>query len=447
MTSKSAALKPMDSSDQITIEDIERDAKGQITKAKITIFPPSEEEKATAKFKMQRAVSQLILNHPFFAALTLGMKVHPWPDNYVGPGWTTMGTNGKEIIYSVKFVNKMSEAEVIGVIAHEAMHVACAHTTRMRGRKPRLWNVAGDFCINSILLESGFTLPEGGCVDLKYDGMSAEEVYRLLEQEKPKKGKGKGQGQPQFGDGDPDGDGEGEEDGGDPAGCGVVLEPTGPNGEKLSQADLAQAEQENKMTTMRAAAAAKAQGKLPGNLARLLDELCEAKVNWTVVLADFIDRNAKNDFSYHRPSPRFVQQGLYLPTIHSMQMGTIAICVDTSGSIGQEELMKFGAEIKTIFDRCKPEKVYVIYCDSAVAHVDEFESGDDLQLAPHGGGGTCFKPGFEWLNENGVEPVCLVYLTDLCCNSYPEPPSYPTLWVSTHPGSEPPFGEVLVSDL
>jgi hypothetical protein len=44
--------------------------------------------------------------------------------------------------------------------------------------------------------------------------------------------------------------------------------------------------------------------------------------------------------------------------------------------------------------------------------------------------------------ENNVAPACLIYLTDLCCDSFPETPYYPVLWV-TESRRTAPFGETI----
>ena len=106
------------------------------------------------------------------------------------------------------------------------------------------------------------------------------------------------------------------------------------------------------------------------------------------------------------------------------------IGVDTSGSIGQEELEQFGGEIAAISDEMQPEVIYVVYCDAAVQATQAFGAGDPIQLEPKGGGGTDFRPVFQWVEANDIQPQCLVYLTDLCCRSYPEVPDYPVLWVT-----------------
>jgi predicted metal-dependent peptidase len=121
---------------------------------------------------------------------------------------------------------------------------------------------------------------------------------------------------------------------------------------------------------------------------------------------------------------------LYLPSVHRSGIGTVVIAVDTSGSIGRKELEQFAAEISAISDEAKPEAIYVVYCDAAVQSVQEFGSSEPVRLEPKGGGGTDFRPAFEWVESNGITPACLIYLTDLCCDSYPEPPQYPVLWVT-----------------
>jgi len=82
-----------------------------------------------------------------------------------------------------------------------------------------------------------------------------------------------------------------------------------------------------------------------------------------------------------------------------------------------------------------------------VQHVDTYEAGDPIVLAPHGGGWTDFAPPFEWVEEHLHErPAALVYLTDLqpCGGGFPErEPDYPVLWAATGHRTDAPFGEVI----
>jgi predicted metal-dependent peptidase len=120
----------------------------------------------------------------------------------------------------------------------------------------------------------------------------------------------------------------------------------------------------------------------------------------------------------------------------------IVIAVDTSGSIGVEELQQFAGEITAIADEMQPDRIYVVYCDACVQAVQEFVLPESVVLSPKGGGGTDFRPPFQWVEQQQLVPACLIYLTDLCCRSYPDPPEYPLLWVTDSQRTAP-FGETL----
>lgn len=187
---------------------------------------------------------------------------------------------------------------------------------------------------------------------------------------------------------------------------------------------------------------AQACGRAPDGIDRQVEEARESAQDWRAILREFIAATSPTDYRWSPPNRRFIASGLYLPSIDRSGVGEIAIVVDTSGSIGAEELAQFAGEITAIHDEVKPERIYIVYCDAAVQSVEEFGPSDSIQLSPKGGGGTDFEPPFVWLKEQGIEPKCLIYLTDLCCRSYPEPPPYPVLWV-TDSRREAPFGETL----
>jgi predicted metal-dependent peptidase len=123
-------------------------------------------------------------------------------------------------------------------------------------------------------------------------------------------------------------------------------------------------------------------------------------------------------------------------------LGEIVIALDTSGSIGKLELEQFTGEISAISEEAQPEAIHVVYCDVAVQSSQEFTASEPVRLEPKGGGGTDFRPVFDWVAKNDLAPVCLIYLTDLCCESFPEIPDYPVLWV-TDSRRTAPFGETV----
>ena len=375
------------------------------------------------KTKLTKARTRLVLSQPFFGSLALRMGL------IENLAIETMATNGRDVYFNPSFVDGLSMDELVGVLAHEVMHPACNHHTRRGGRDAERWNIAADYAINPVLIDNGFTLPEEALLDPAYSGMSAEAIYNRLP---PDQSGGGGQ--------------DGTEPNPDPGRCGGVMDAPGKAGNP-SPAELASAEAEWRQAVAQSAAIAKNAGKLPGDLARIVDEVLHPKADWREILRRFVEMSAKQEYRWTPPNRRFVHQGMYLPSCRSEQMPPIAVAIDTSGSVSQSEMNQFAAEITSILEDCTPEEIHVLYCDSRLRNAETFSPHDlPIELHPRGGGGTDFRPPFAWLDEAEIAPVCMVYLTDLYCSSYPEEPAYPTLWVTTTaPGhvSEPPFGEVV----
>jgi predicted metal-dependent peptidase len=174
-------------------------------------------------------------------------------------------------------------------------------------------------------------------------------------------------------------------------------------------------------------------------LARLVSDLVKPRVDWRSVLRRFLSTRAKVDLSYARPKRRFLADDLYLPSLNGERMGKIAIGVDCSGSINEKTLALFSAEIQAIAEDIRPESIEVIYFDSEVISRESFGPEERVELKPMGGGGTAFSPVFECLKDSDI--VACVVLTDLDCNDFGDPPSFPVLWASTHSDSAP-FGEI-----
>ena len=160
------------------------------------------------------------------------------------------------------------------------------------------------------------------------------------------------------------------------------------------------------------------------------------------MLREFVAATSTCDYRWPPPNRRYIASGRYLPSVERAGVGTIVVAVDTSGSIGEEELEQFAGEITAISDEAKPEAIHVVYCDAVVQSVQQFGASEQIDLEPSGGGGTDFRPVFEWVETNQIAPACLIYLTDLCCDSYPQVPDNPVLWV-TDSRRTAPFGETV----
>ena len=107
------------------------------------------------------------------------------------------------------------------------------------------------------------------------------------------------------------------------------------------------------------------------------------------------------------------------------------IAVDCFGSINARQLGLFEAEVCSILAGQQPRLVYVLYFDTEVQKVETYQAGQPVKLAPVGGGGTDFRPGVRWLEERGITPQTLVFLTDLWGSFPSTSPGYPVLRATT----------------
>ena len=414
--------------------------------------------------KLTRARTQLLLGQPFFGTLCLRLKLMP-------ADVPTMATDGRRIVYDPRFVQSLTPAELEGVLAHEVLHCALGHHCRRGTRDRMLWNEAADLAINPLLVANGFTLPAGALLDPAFDSLSAEEIYaRLLQRnngqssaphattsQSPSGGTGSGsptqssQAQPPRPTGsspapprqdESQGNGANETGSPQPGGFGEVLDATDNDGTPASEAENRRQQHEWTIAADQALRSAKTCGHEPAAVERHLQESRESKQDWRSTLRDFVAARDPSDYRWTPPNRRHIHAGLYLPSVDRQGIGPIVIAVDTSGSIGTKELEQFAGEITAIADEAQPESIHVVYCDAAVQSTQEFAASDPIRLEPKGGGGTDFRPAFAWVDQNGIEPACLIYLTDLCCQSFPEPPPYPVLW-ATDSRRAAPFGETI----
>jgi predicted metal-dependent peptidase len=360
---------------------------------------------------LDRAYVVLVCAHPFFATILLRLKR---VEDTTAP---TMWTDGKSLGYNPDFVLKLSRDELVGVLAHEVLHVAGLHPFRRGARKPRAWNIACDAVVNHIVQESSLKLPSG-CIPA-VAGKSAEECYV----DSPEDGKG----------------------GNDPGGCGEVRDPTNGNGDAMTEAELDQATQEAKVLVQQAVNAAKRAGKFPAGLKRFADEAMEPRVPWREILARFIDGQAKNDYSWGRPNRRYLSAGILLPSLWSPGYGKIMFGCDTSGSIDQGQLKEICSEVlgclELYTERGESPELTVAWFDHAV-YPQTVNDADELE--PKGGGGTSFAVVFDYMREAGEQPKAVVMVTDGYCSDFGEAPECPVLWVLTQQnrGFVPPFGEL-----
>jgi predicted metal-dependent peptidase len=149
---------------------------------------------------------------------------------------------------------------------------------------------------------------------------------------------------------------------------------------------------------------------------------------------------------------------VFLPGIQQLgALEHIAIVVDTSGSIGEEELLRFVGEILGIVEVCFPRTVTVIPCDAQVYEPLVFDGVPQsaevmtrLQSsgALEGGGGTDMPAALDWIDDNqtfDTPPAVVLLMTDGYTDFGAER-NYPVIWCITENESavaDPTWGRVV----
>jgi predicted metal-dependent peptidase len=290
--------------------------------------------------------------------------------------------------------------ELVGAVIHEVNHVLGVHAQRRGERHEFLWNVACDLAINSLLRDEKVTLPP----DVIYPhhvnlpvGLSADEYYdRLLAQMPPPPG-GVGAGR-----------------------CGSIAHGVSQDYEQSSEgsATVPPGLSTPELDVIRKRVAEdviahKARGKVPGWLQRWAEGLLTPVVDWRRKLAAYVRHQigaAKGaaDYTYRRPSRRSTVDVLFPSMVRPTP--SVAVVVDTSGSMGQHELNRALAEIRGILVACGQQAVAVLACDAAVHATTRVFKASDVKLI--GGGGTDMRVGIDAAVALVPRPHLIVVVTD-----------------------------------
>jgi predicted metal-dependent peptidase len=336
----------------------------------------------------------LLLRHPFFGNMATRLQIKEAEE------WcNTAATDGRAIYFNRKFFEPLSIKQIEFVIAHEILHNVFDHMSRREGRNPKIFNIAADYCVNGQVVRDriGDHEIEGIKIfhDPKYYGMGAEEVYDKIfdemdEQELDALG--------QLLDDHID---WGEKD-------------SSGNRPSYSKDELKKIRDEMREATMQAAQAAGA-GNTPANVQRMIKELTEPKMNWREIIRQQIQSVIKDDFSFMRPNRKGWHIGAILPGTNFKETIDIAVSIDMSGSIGDEQAKDFLSEIKGIMQEYQDFTIKVWCFDTRVYNEADFNgyNMDEFdEYEPMGGGGTEFMANWEYMKENDIQPKKFIMFTD-----------------------------------
>lgn len=375
-----------------------------------TATPQITIEKALSKAKI---AMMMLPDTVFFSTLCTSLEV------VITDEVPTAGTDGRKLYINKAFFFGLTEAERVFLLAHETLHVAYLHPLRGQGKDQEIFNDACDYVINAELKQRKFSFIEGGLYDPQYAGLSAEEVYEKLIQNPNYKPK-----------------------------CGMpdLLSPTGkPNSPVLTEEQVKAIEQEVMAKVTQAAMMAemsKQSGSIPSHIKRTLEELSKPKVNWKAVLSRFFSEMNKANYSWSKPNRKYLP--MYLPKLHSTNLGRVDFAIDTSGSITADQFNQFVSEVHGVLKMLNPSEIGVYQFDHALQGSNIVRSVRDIIKLPFkGGGGTSPQCAIEEFIKNKAQ--ALIVLTDGYFNGNRlTDPKRPVVWVIYDNESFiPPFGKAV----
>ncbi|HET9663939.1 MAG TPA: VWA-like domain-containing protein [Burkholderiales bacterium] len=408
--------------------------------------------------KLGAARTRLILEKPFIGALVMHL-----PLVAADPAWCeTIATDGRAFYFNPAYIGELDFAQTQFVLAHEAMHCALGHFARRNHRSPRRWDIAADYAVNLLLIDDGLKPPHGALLNAEFRGLSVEEIYPLIPPDSVEgtldrhvfneaaaahaggtvaRGSTREQNEsdPRSGSGTArTGPGDTWDDAGDErrshSGSGNTMPP-----------ELSASEREalaRKWQSRMAAAAqhARRAGRLGEASLRRIDSWLAPRLPWRQLLARYMASLARDDYSFQRLSRR--EGDALLPRLASEQVD-LYIVLDTSASIGNEELAEFAAEVDALKGQIRA-RVTLQACDESLDSRGPwvYQTWQPFALPDglRGGGGTSFVPAFQWAAEKHIRPDLMLYFTDAEGEFPARAPEYPVVWLVKGKGRVP-WGE------
>lgn len=421
----------------------------------------------------------LIFRQPFFGQQILHLQMKPsWDIPYlriVPP---------KEVYFNPEYISELRIPALRMLLMAIVLKLDLGHPFRLGDRDLETWNKASNYAVN-YLLNNILSDPDNRddfewwddpkpLLDTAFYDKSAEWIYDQLPKPTPTPALPGGSSKPEPGDTpSPSGEGESEEedaDEGDSDGeedgepqpdfqLGEDSSPTDFEAPKGSEDEIKSAEQQWFNNMVEAAMTSRKRGTLPADIENLITHRLKPDLPWEDELKQYARTVLLDDFAWHRPMEEFVAHDILLPGLESDGGGVFIACRDTSGSIYSvpELLGRFMANLNAIHSELRPEGLWVLDIDAIVQKQWFFERNDDIDppyptndsiRSARGGGGTSFRPAFQWVEEQGIEPDVLIYFTDLHGDWPEKAPPYPVIWVvygAEHykPSNLPPYGKII----
>lgn len=363
---------------------------------------------------IEKSIKSLLDNNPFYAHFFLSSKI-VYDDPKVPTAAATISETGCTLYFNTEWLNQYSTEEVCGVVEHEVLHLLFDHVSEMKKKStkyPQIANIAMDAAINQWIK---VLPPETISLDMLNKGLNLKlaplETWEYYYNHLVKKGE---EEMSKY----------------------STLDDHSSKAEESTNNALAKPVLREIMDK----AIKQAKGNVPQHIMKVFDAFSsDAKLPWQQILSNFVAKSIKTTTkpTRKRPNRRF---GIDQPGRNKKRELTLGVCVDTSGSISDEQYKSFMNEVHRIAKTCGT--TYIIDADCTVQNVQKVDKKKKVNNNRHGAGGTAYQPAIDECTKLKCDAI--VYCGDADSADTPTNPGVPFLWVLVGK-QEPPgsFGGVV----
>jgi predicted metal-dependent peptidase len=386
------------------------------------------------EFDLNLNTARLLMEEPFFAAISRRIDKRA---SYAIPTAGVMvnpDTAQFEMLYNPKFFTDLTDLQRTDVLKHEFYHVLFEHVT---GRLPenanlKLWNIATDLAINSHL----HNLPPGGLIpgqpNTPFANIPRGESAEWYMKNMPEFGNDKKNNSSGPSDEESQDDGHSSTDQSDATDQSDGIPDTlddHSGWQECSQEIKDMARERLKEVVRSAAEEASANnrwGSVSHETRQKVMKMLETKIDWRKVLRYFVktSQRANRSSSIKRINRRYA----YIhPGRKSNRVARVAVSVDQSGSVDNQMLAMFFAELNKL---AQIAEFVVVPFDTRVDENKVFTWKKGQTKLPERvlSGGTCFDAPTEYVNNKGFDGH--IVLTDMCAPK-PKPSKCQRMWMTT----------------
>jgi len=433
--------------------------KGEIMADKGTtndLAPVTQVTDAEAKdFKLDTHLVKLMWDEPFFSSVL--RTVTKIRTDAIPTAGVLAKDGDVKMWWNPKFLASLNNKEIKGLLKHECYHLVFQHTTTRRHDPHRVWNYAADLAINSLIPED--ELPEGGLIpgkafkaltdedkaNMGEDRVRQYEALSLLIESFPKEEAGEwyfsrlmeNEDAKDAIEGKPgeDGDGEGESNG--PAVPGTMDDHEGWDELSEEERELVKGKVRQAVEDAVKDCDKKGQwGSISSDTRGKIRDMISKEIPWKSLLRNFVGmtRRANRHSNVRRLNRKYT--GIH-PGIQRGYTSSIAVYIDQSGSVSENELELLFGELRSL---AKHTEFVCFHFDSDVDEDSETTWRNGKTPATHRTrcGGTDFTAPSIHANKNKTRFDGYLILTDGYAPD-PGPSKLRRGWVITTCGEVPSF--------